>query len=287
MVFKRDGGLRSIIQNMESKLFNRILVVVDSSKEREEFLDYVTTLFPESFYYLMTVIDSSKFIGRASHLYEEYVTELAKSTMERNESVLQKKGVSYDTRIELGRVSTKIFEVVESENINLLVIGSHSAAGTTRFKLGGIAKDILIDSNIPVLIMNSLVAPVLYPRILNPTSGSLYSYQASLVALSLAKELNGTLTCLYLKSDEERKDYEEKMRAEAEKKGVVLKCKVAKGSAVENILDELKDYDIIVGSRGYKGIKYSFRHIIKDFALDSLVRDTISLGQKPVLLICD
>lgn len=274
---------------MEPKktMFNRILIAVDSSKEWEDFLNYVTTLFPDAFYYLATVIDSSKFIGRASHLYEEYVSELAQNTMARNEKVLQKKGVNYDTRIEMGRVSTKIFEIVESEKIDLLVVGSHSAAGTTRFKLGGIAKDILIDSNIPILIMNYLVSAPMYPRILNPTTGSPYSYRASMLAVELAKELNGSMTCLHILKDEGWKRYLNSVKNKAEEKGVLFNCKKVEGTPLEAILEELKEHDIIVGSRGYKGFKYSLRHIFKEFALDSLVRDSISLGKKPVLLICD
>jgi hypothetical protein len=44
---------------------------------------------------------------------------------------------------------------------------------------------------------------------------------------------------------------------------------------------------LIIGSRGYKGFKYKLRFLIKEFSLDYIVRSTIILAEKPILLICD
>lgn len=270
-----------------STLFKKILIAFDFSNQWPEFLSFITSLFPHSFYYLFSVIDSSKFIGRGSTIYEDYVSDLINDALSSNEPVLQEKKIKYEVLIKKGMVVPCIQEVEKKENVDLLVIASHSAVGTKRLKLGGIAREILMESKIPVLIMNSVVPPVTHPRLLNPTTGSQYSYKASYFAVDLSRELEGSLTTLYLYQDTMAKNYLDTINSYAQEKEVAYHPQIAEIPPLEAIMEEAKNHDLIVGSRGYKSFTYKFRFLFREFSLDSTVRNTITLAGKPILLICD
>lgn len=271
-----------------NKLFERILVSLEPSKEWKIFLNYLTEIFKESKFYILSVVDTTKFIGRGIKLYEDYLTELIESSLKEYENFLKEKDIDFEVILKKGKVMDSVFDEVRKKRIDLLVIGSHSAVGVKRLKLGGIAKDILINSHIPVLIMNSLIEPSESPRILNPTTGSSFSYNATIFALKFAKNFNGSLTVLFWIKDEKLiESYIEKVKSEAEKLSVEVKFKIFEEDQLKSILEISKEHDLIIGSRGYKGFKYNLRNIIKDFSLDYIVRSTITLSEKPILLICD
>lgn len=269
-------------------MFEKILVSIEPSKEWKIFLNSLASLFPDSFFYLLSVIDTTKFIGRGVKLYEDYLSDLIESSMKEYEEILVNKGIKNKVIIKKGKVSTNVFDLVKKEKIDLIVIGSHSALGVKRLKLGGIAKDILINSHLPVLIMNSLIEIPKNPKILNPTTGSVFSYFASIFALNFAKNFNSNLTILYLiKNEIEAEEYFKKVKIEGEKLGVSMNLKIVEDDPLKSILENLKDNDLIIGSRGYKGLKYKLRFFIKEYSLDYIVRSTITLAEKPILLVCD
>ncbi|MGB9750353.1 MAG: universal stress protein [Caldisericia bacterium] len=271
-----------------NKLFEKILVSIEPSKEWKIFLNSITSMFPDSFFHILSVIDTTKFLGRGIRLYEDYISDLIENSMKEYEEILNKKGAKYEINIRKGRVVSNVFDLANKENINLIIIGSHSALGVKRLKLGGIAKEILINSHIPVLIMNSLIEPPKTPKILNPTTGSPFSYEASMFALNFAKNFNSILTVLYLiKNESEANEYFNKIKVEAEKLNVSVNFKITEDDPLKSILDNSKENDLIIGSRGYKGFKYRLRFFIKEFSLDYIVRSTVTLSEKPVLLICD
>lgn len=269
-------------------MFEKILISLEPSEEWKFFLNNLTSFFKESFFYVLSVVDTTKFIGRGIKLYEEYLLELIQNSLKVYEELLKEKGARFEILLKRGLVKEVVFNTVKEKGIDLLVIGSHSAVGVKRLKLGGIAKDILINSHIPVLIMNSLISPPLKPKILNPTTGSDYSYNGTLFALKFAKKYNGEIKVLYLIKDErEAEKYFERIKEEAIRLSVKVDFEIAKNDPLKSILENSKEFDLIIGSRGYKGFKYKFRNIIKEFALDYIVRSTITLSDKPILLVCD
>ncbi len=271
-----------------NKFFEKILVSIEPSKEWKIFLNYLTTMFSDSYFYLLSVIETTKFIGMGIKLYEDYLSDLIENSMKDYEDILKEKEIKYKILIRKGRVKDNAFDIVKKENIDLIVIGSHSAPEVKRLKLGGVAKDILINSHIPVLIMNSLVEPPKNPKILNPTTGSSFSYNASIFALKFTKNFNGNLTILYLiRNEREAEEYFKKIKIEAENLGVTINCKIVEDDPLKSILENSKEHDLIIGSRGYKGVKYKLRFLIKELSLDYIVRSTITLAEKPILLICD
>ncbi|MCX8095321.1 MAG: universal stress protein [Caldisericia bacterium] len=271
-----------------NKLFEKILVSLEPSEEWKIFLSYLTKCFKDSKFYILSVIDTTKFIGRGIKLYEDYLTELIEKSLKDYEELLNEKKVDFEIVLRKGRVKDSVFDEVKEKGIDLLVIGSHSAVGVKRLKLGGIAKDILINSHIPVLVMNALVEPSLKPKILNPTTGSQYSYEATIFSLKYAKNFNGNLTVLFLIKDEKIiENYMERVKIESEKLSIDVNFKIFEKDPLESILESTKEHDLIIGSRGYKGFKYKLRNIIKEFSLDYIVRSTITLSEKPILLICD
>ncbi len=135
----------------------------------KDILNYLTKSFKDSKFYILSVVDKSKFLGRVIKLYEDYLNEPIEKSLKEYESLMKEKDVDFEIILKKEWLKIRFLKRLKKD---LLVIGSHSAVGVKRLKLGGIAKDILINSYIPVLIMNLLVEPSKNPKILNPRTGS-------------------------------------------------------------------------------------------------------------------
>jgi len=134
-------------------------------------------------------------------------------------------------------------------------------------------------------------------KILVPIDGSKTSFRGLDEAITIARQSHATITGLYvipiyprnladafmpyqihLRKEAQRYFNEAKVRAA--KKGILLKSKIIFGSPIEEIvsLSKNKKFDLIViGSRGYSGIKEVF--------LGSVANGVVHRSKVPVLVV--
>jgi nucleotide-binding universal stress UspA family protein len=202
------------------------------------------------------------------------------------------KGYAHQTYIRHGKVADEIAELIDGENIDLLVLGTHGRTGLGRLLMGSVAEEIFRIAPVPVLTvgprMRSSVEciPVRHERELPPTRMNfcriLYATDLSPAtehgrsyAVSLAREFRSNLTLLHV-----IEDYREQLRKHPklidevlgklrdllpEEDGLRLpELLVRYGSPAQVILETAEESDadlIVMGVRPPAGVLMSTTHL--------------------------
>ena len=86
-------------------------------------------------------------------LDERYITEIQEHAISRAGRTVEEKGVSYQSRQEVGQPAAEIVRVAEAEGCDLVVLGSRGASGLTLFLLGSVCDRVVHHAHCPVLIV--------------------------------------------------------------------------------------------------------------------------------------
>jgi nucleotide-binding universal stress UspA family protein len=115
--------------------------------------------------YLMHVIDDiSRWGGfylphRSLDLYQKEAMETAEKFME-EVCEQQMKGCSnFERRILSGDAATEILKTIESEAIDLVIMGTHGYKGLEQAIFGSVARKVVKNSPVPVLTINPYKLP--------------------------------------------------------------------------------------------------------------------------------
>jgi nucleotide-binding universal stress UspA family protein len=125
-------------------------------------------------------------------------------------------GLEHETIVDW---NTDVWEAVqraiETNHIDLIVMGTHGRTGAKKFFMGSVAEEIFRRSPVPVLTIGPHVrSGARFHRVLFPTDLTEASLAATPYAISLAQENNSRLFLLYVMrspqelNDEARNDYE-------------------------------------------------------------------------------
>jgi nucleotide-binding universal stress UspA family protein len=203
------------------------------------------------------------------------------------------KGYAHQTYIRHGKVADEIADLIERENIDLLVLGTHGRTGLGRLLMGSVAEQIFRMAPVPVLTVGPRARPlvesipvrheremplvqlnichILYATDLSPVTEHGCSY-----AVSLAREFRSKLTLLHV-----IEDYGEQLRKHPKLIDEVLgklrgllpeedgfrympELLARYGSPAEVVLEtaEERDADLIVmGVRSPAGLLVSTTHL--------------------------
>lgn len=274
----------------EKGIIQNILIPTNKNPITVGALDYIVSLFPDANYFILGVVDIT---GESTLLYTSYSSDhldvlekLEMDAINEIKSQLEKKEVKVlDSKILYGHPTNAILKYSKKKNINLIVLATTSKVGTEMINLGSTAKGVIVRTRIPVLLLppNAKLKPV--NIVLNPSTFSKYSFRASLLALSFAKHFNASVKVLQI-----GEKYNEGMlnptKEYAENEKIPIEFIQAKSkSSAKDILDLAKQCDIMIASRGRRGLSYKFRYLHPDFSLGKVEITAISLSEIPVILI--
>ncbi len=112
-------------------------------------------------------------------------------------------GVPHETVVREGEVWEQLEQVIEQENIDLIVVGTHGRTGLRKIVLGSVAEGVFRHSSCPVLTVGPCApsdppANGMLRHILYPTDLSADSAQAAPYALSAATNHGARLTVLHV-----------------------------------------------------------------------------------------
>jgi nucleotide-binding universal stress UspA family protein len=265
-------------------MFRKILIATDNSPLMDNIIRYTALLFPQAEFHVLSVIDTSKGNVPLSSLVRSALEGLAREAVENAAKILAEMGLEAIKATPAGRPSTEILNYIARNQIGLLVMATHSKSGTQALHIGRCCTRILEHSRCPILLFNKPAKLERPKRILNPTSGSKYSHQGSLLAASLANNLGASLTVLFfgrLSAAEEEIAYVEGL-AQALK--VPLTKEVCTGDPERCIIERAREHDLIVGSRGRRGLAYKLRFLIPPLALGRLEREVIAESAIPFIM---
>lgn len=269
-------------------MFEKILIATDSSILMPSIIRYAATLFPKAEYHVISVVETSAGLGQISGVLLQQFEKMCREADEKAGNILEEYGIEPRKIVKRGKAAREIVNYAHSENIDLLAIGSHSS-GIQEARLGKVCEKVLEYINCHVLLLNTPVQPVIPKRILNPTTDSEYSRKGSILAVKLAKIFDAELTCLYVGGEEEARHRHaiEFVKSKAEEEGIKFKGIIGGNVPELEIIEREKDHDLIVGSRGRRGVSYKFRFLKHSLALGHLERRIISSATIPIILTHD
>ncbi len=269
---------------------NRILIPTNKNPLMEKSIDYITNIFPDATYYTIGVVDIS---GEAIMLYTSYSSDyldimesLEKDAINEAVELLKKKNVKMgDSCIAKGFPAKTILDYSKKNNINLIVLTTSSKLGTEGFKLGSTVKRIIEKSKIPTLLITPVSKCGKIEKVFNPSSGSKYSFRASMLSISFAKHFNASVKMLHF-GKIKNQNLINTLENYAQSLGVKFEIEEYEGNyLLKKIVDETEKYDIMIASRGRKGFSYKFRYFSPELALGKLEKEVIELSKIPIMLI--
>jgi nucleotide-binding universal stress UspA family protein len=267
-------------------MFKKILLVVDNSEVMKDALEYTTTLFPDAFYYLFSIINLGSFSGYYTKVVFKEMNELSEQTLSILTDTLEKKSFKFSTKIEVGNPVSDVLSFTQKNNIDLVVMETHAGITANKIKLGKTTASMIMHSHVPVLLLGEDLKPNPNPRILHPTSGSKYSELATQVTGEVANKWKSNVNVVVLNEDKER--------VKTRVGDILAKFKVnanysfaEAGKEVSTVISQASNADIIIGSRGSPRKSYKLRFLFRPLALDPHVKLLVAFLPKPFLLVCD
>ncbi|MVT14988.1 MAG: hypothetical protein GPW18_05030 [Euryarchaeota archaeon] len=275
---------------LEYNKIRRILIPTNKNPLMGKAIEFVTSIFPNAEYYLIGVVDIS---GESLLLYSSYSAEyfdvlesLEKEAIDESIKILKEKNAKVvDSVLLKGYPSKTILNYASKNEINMILLTTSSKLGTEQIKLGSTAKLIIERSRIPTMLITPFSKFTGTKKILNPTSGSKYSFRASMLSINFAKQFEGSVKILHLGKIKDEKtinilrDYATKMNVPFEIE------EVRDENLVHRIIEESKAHDIMIASRGRPGFAYKFRYFSPELALGKLEREVIELSPVPIILV--
>jgi len=138
-------------------------------------------------------MDSPRDLDGERFKAEQRMTELTEK--------VTKTGVSSRLRIERGRIWDVLSSLIQREDVDLLVLGTHGRGGIKKLALGSVAEEVLRRADCPVLTVGPKVADAAsadFRRILFATDFGPASAKALPYALSLAEGQGGKVVIVHM-----------------------------------------------------------------------------------------
>ena len=140
----------------------KILFPSDLGENSPKFLPYVLSLadkYESEIYFLHVVEDLSKWGGfYIPHLsleqFQREGLEAAKKFMDRVCDEKMKGCTNFQRRVLVGDPAEEILKVIESEEIDLVIMGTHGRKRLEHVIFGSVAENVVKKSPVPVLTIN-------------------------------------------------------------------------------------------------------------------------------------
>jgi nucleotide-binding universal stress UspA family protein len=138
-------------------MYDRILVPTDGSSETERAVEHAAQLAAAHGAELhgVYVVNSATFAGLPMETSWEGVGDVLReegeTALDRVEAIAAEHGVPVTTNLLEGSPSRRIVEYAETEDCDLVVMGTHGRGGIDRLLLGSVAEGVVRASSVPVL----------------------------------------------------------------------------------------------------------------------------------------
>jgi nucleotide-binding universal stress UspA family protein len=143
----------------------KILCPIDLTKNSSRILPYVLSVadkYKGSICLLHVVEDvHSLFSAHVGDIPHDQLEEYRQRALKRAEKTMDwiceeqlESCPHFEKRIVFGNPTMEILKMVESEDIDLVIIGTHGSGETGQFVMGSVADNVLRSSPVPVLIVN-------------------------------------------------------------------------------------------------------------------------------------
>jgi nucleotide-binding universal stress UspA family protein len=140
-------------------MYDQVLVPTDGSTASEEAIERAIDLAKQydATLHALYVVDSGAYASLEAGT-DIVVDELRTKGTEAVETVAERAedaGVPVETTVETGIVHRSIVDYVDTEGIDLVVMGTHGRTGVGRVLLGSVAEKVIRTANAPVMTVRS------------------------------------------------------------------------------------------------------------------------------------
>jgi nucleotide-binding universal stress UspA family protein len=144
------------------KEIKKILFPIDLTENSSKILPYVLSLSEKynSTIYLLHVIQDLQKWGKlyvphpSMDTFQKQALEGAEKAMDRVCEEQLQSCPNFQRRVVSGDPATEILKTVESENIDLVIMGTHGTKGLEHVIFGSVASNVVKKSPVPVLTIN-------------------------------------------------------------------------------------------------------------------------------------
>jgi nucleotide-binding universal stress UspA family protein len=143
--------------------FKRILFPIDFSENSSKILPYVLSVSEKygAMIYLLHVVEDLSNWGSGSyvphiplHQFQQDALKGAEKTLNRVCEEQLQSCPNFQKRILYGDPVQKILNTIESEDIDLVMMGTHGRKGLEHVFFGSVAENVVKKSTVPVLVIN-------------------------------------------------------------------------------------------------------------------------------------
>ncbi len=259
-------------------MIKKILIPTSGYGNEDHIIEYVARVFPFATFHVVNVIDAYNRGFQLTNLLDQELSKLAENAIEQAKKKFQDEGINnIETKILRGLASKTIVKYSRKNDIDLIATGVYNKKSTCSInQMGSTVKNIIAHSTIPVLTLTKDTDKSQIKNILFPTDGTRKTRWAKNFAILLSAHLHAKLEVLSALNDKKDEDLALKLLENIEWKASFLNVKVKKtikkGEAINIILEQTKENDIIIMGCGRRFLFWqTIGHVTKTIACSSSI----------------
>lgn len=146
-------------QDMKGELYKNIVIATDGSRNTRRAISYGVELakFSGATVYALYVVDTKSMISENWTIGRDTIYNIMKSDGEKAVSEVraigEASGVEVKEVVLEGCPSSEIIKFAESNNADLIVMGTLGVSGLEKFLIGSVAKKVVRGSKVPVMVV--------------------------------------------------------------------------------------------------------------------------------------
>lgn len=146
-------------QDMKGELYKNIVIATDGSRNTRRAISYGVELakFSGATVYALYVVDTKSMISENWTIGRDTIYNIMRSDGEKAVSEVraigEASGVEVKEVVLEGCPSSEIIKFAESNNADLIVMGTLGVSGLEKFLIGSVAKKVVRGSKVPVMVV--------------------------------------------------------------------------------------------------------------------------------------
>ncbi|KAA0000067.1 MAG: universal stress protein [Thermoplasmata archaeon] len=246
-------------------MINKILVPTDGYGLEDHVIRYVAKAFPSAEFYIISVVNTYERGVQLTNLLYKEMRESAEKAIERAKNLLEEEKVkNVKSRIIEGLPSKMINRYAKRKDVDLVAMRVYSRKLTVSAqRMGSTLRNVLKDSNIPILTLAEECNRIPIKKILFPTDGTRKSERAKNFSILFASSYKSKIEILHVMKEKNSRQHADEILKNAEWKAsfwdVNVEKSVEKGDTVEKILKHAEHNDVIIMGVGRR---FLFWHTI-------------------------